>query len=138
MKLKALFTITLLVAMSVSYPAAAELSGNWVTTAPTTGSPPVGYEWQLNLDGNGWATLIEAEEDQGDLIAPYSQPPATVVWCRVRAWDIVVEAVDPDDPSQGVTETQRYGIWSDLSEPSENNEGSAPGGCGMPYFNPGR
>ena len=123
----------ILLPMIIATPAPADQSGAWVTTAPTTGGEPLGYEWQLNVDGGGWATMSD-DPDPADLEYPYVQPGGTVVQCRVAAYhEIVTAVVDGDGLLTGKAVVIEYGPWSELSDPNVVND-PQPGGCGCPVW----
>ena len=117
-------------AFGIEY-ASADQAGWWSATPPTEGSPPVGYVWELNIDGNGWAALADTTAAP---VLPFSQLPGTVVQTRLRAYDYVVAPVMEDDLLVGVERVRRYGPYSANSDPNENNEGNGPGGCGKPFW----
>jgi len=113
--------------------ASANQPGVWRWTAPTTGSLAVGYDVWLNLDGNGWALMLD-DQNPSDLEYQHTQLPGTVVQLKVIAYDYVVEAVMDGNELVGTQLVKRYGTWSPNSNPNENNEGSGPGGCGKPFW----
>lgn len=82
-------------------------------TAPTEGSPAVGYELEVYRDGQLADTL-----DVPDTTAIVDNiEPLVAYTARVRAYDAL----------------GRFGPWSEWSDPYTWDEG-APGNCGIPIW----
>jgi len=102
--------------------------GVWGWDAPTEGGLVEGYEFQLNLNGGGWATVLD-DPDITDTEYPYTIIPGSLVQGRVRAFNVVSSPIlDEDGLLIGTESEMRFGIWSDLSDVYDANE-LAPGGC---------
>lgn len=103
MRLKALFAIILLVAMSVSYPAAAEtITYTW--TPCDGGSPAVDYRMEVEIDGEAVDSFRIGNSSAEHTIEVQS---AKVVAVRVA----------------GVDSQDRQGPWSEWSEDYTADDG---------------
>jgi len=113
-----------------SYPAAAEVQTTWSTTYPTEAPPYAGIQWELNVDGGGWAIMLD-DPDPSDLEYPFVQHVGTVIQCRARAWNWRLEPVYDGDLVIGVNQIMQWGERSPISFPNVIDDG-LPGGCSAP------
>lgn len=123
---KLLLVLVILAGFAIPLPAQAE-NVRITFTAPTSGGLVIGYSLEQNINGVGWTIMTD-----NLLVTTYdgTQAAGTVVQYRVRAWNYLpTPVVDASGLLVGITQTKRYGIYSDLSIPYVPDPG-APGGCG--------
>jgi hypothetical protein len=86
------------------------VESNWTWTAPTEGSPTVGYRMQYTVDGSNWI----------DWPVVLDTNSVSIEMIPNKTYTMQVRAIDANG---------HPGVWSDVSDPALY---TAPGACGKP------